>query len=45
MDENSRSVNVIEVALTLQLYAHSTMETKRDAMEKMAVFFELWSKC
>ena len=27
-----------QVALTLQLYAHSTMETKRDVMEKMDVF-------
>ena len=26
-----------QVALTLQLYAHSTMETKRDVMEKMDV--------
>ena len=27
-----------QVALTVQLYAHSTMETKRDVMEKMDVF-------
>ena len=27
-----------QISLTSQLYAHSTMETKRDVMEKMDVF-------